>query len=197
MGFWSIFGLYPSLQGWDWPIYHLFYGATSRTIFALALGWIIYACHTGIGGPLNAILSFSLLLPLSILSYSVYLIHMIPVVFTYLLAPFPMQFTSKWRIFGHCTIQLAISYCFGVLCTMIAEMPALNIERILLNKSFYKTKNSSLKGYHLPHCKKKIALTQSNNNILTTAANCCELNQKNLVAADKNVMIERVNSCNK
>ncbi|KAI1727860.1 acyltransferase family domain-containing protein [Ditylenchus destructor] len=133
-GFWSIFGLYPSLQGWNWPLYHYVYGASSRTVFSLSLGWIIYACHTGIGAPLNVLLSWSPLLPLSILSYSVYLIHMIPVVFTYILAPFPMYFTTKWHILAHCVIQLAISYCFGILCTFVAELPALNIERILLSR---------------------------------------------------------------
>lgn len=101
----------------------------------MSLGWIIYACHTGIGGPLNTILSFSLLLPLSILSYSVYLIHMIPVVFTYLLAPFPMQFTSKWQIFGHCAVQLGISYCFGInLIICITKF------LLLCKNIYYKTK---------------------------------------------------------
>jgi len=89
-GLWTLYGLYPALQGWDWPVYHLIYGSVYRTVFSLSLGWVIYACHTNIGGPLNWLLSLPPLLPLSILSYSVYLIHMIPVVFTYILAPFPM-----------------------------------------------------------------------------------------------------------
>lgn len=49
-GFWALYGLYPALQGWDWPLYHLFYGATHRTVFSVALSWLIYACHTQIGG---------------------------------------------------------------------------------------------------------------------------------------------------
>uniref|UniRef100_A0A914N1Z9 Acyltransferase 3 domain-containing protein n=1 Tax=Meloidogyne incognita TaxID=6306 RepID=A0A914N1Z9_MELIC len=134
-GFWSIFGLYPALQGWNWPFYHLFYGAVSRTIFAISLGWIIYACHTGIGGPLNYVLSSSPLVPLSNLSYSAYLFHMIPVVFTYVVSPFPMHFDSKAEIFGHCCVQLVIAYAYGVLCNLLAELPALNIERIFLGTS--------------------------------------------------------------
>lgn len=137
-GFWALYGLYPSLQAWDWPIYHYFYGATHRTVFSLALSWLIYACHTGIGGYINTVLSHRWLLPLSTLSYSVYLFHMIPVVFTYLLAPFPMIFKWKLRMFAHCVIQLAISYFFGVICTMVAELPALNIERILLTRNVKK-----------------------------------------------------------
>ncbi|TMS34744.1 hypothetical protein L596_002274 [Steinernema carpocapsae] len=142
-GFWAIFGLYPSLQGWDWPIYHLFFGAAHRTVFSLSLAWLIYACHTGIGGIINRILSMKPLLPLSNLCYSVYLFHMIPVVFTYLLAPFPMWFGQKWRIGIHCLIQLCIAYFFGVICTFVAELPAQNIEAIFL---YTKKKSTPLKA---------------------------------------------------
>uniref|UniRef100_A0AC34RBQ3 Acyltransferase 3 domain-containing protein n=1 Tax=Panagrolaimus sp. JU765 TaxID=591449 RepID=A0AC34RBQ3_9BILA len=133
-GFWSFYGLYPSLMAWDWPVYHYVYGAWHRTVFSMALAWLIYACHTGIGGWVNTVLSHRFLLPLSTLSYSVYLFHMIPVVFTYLLAPFPMIFSTKWRMILHCFLQLCISYFFGIICTMVAELPALNIERILLTR---------------------------------------------------------------
>uniref|UniRef100_A0AC34EZC4 Acyltransferase 3 domain-containing protein n=1 Tax=Panagrolaimus sp. ES5 TaxID=591445 RepID=A0AC34EZC4_9BILA len=141
-GFWSLYGLYPCLQAWNWPIYHYFYGVTHRLVFSLALSWLIYACHTGIGGFINTVLSHRFLLPLSTLSYSVYLIHMIPVVFTYLLAPFPIIFGTKWRMIAHCGIQLTISYFFGIICTMVAELPALNIERIFLTRN---NKKASLK----------------------------------------------------
>ena len=78
---------------------------------------------------------------------------MIPVVFTYIVSPFPMLFESKLVILQYCLIQLAISYCYGksafgtvlmfalipicaaILCTLLAELPALNIERILLGRS--------------------------------------------------------------
>ncbi|VDL76363.1 unnamed protein product [Nippostrongylus brasiliensis] len=95
-GFWALFGLYPSLQGWDWPIYHLVYGSIHRDVFALSMAWLIYACHTGIGGVVNRILS--LYLP----------------------------------IFVHCFFQLLISYVFALICTLVAEYPAHNIEAILL-----------------------------------------------------------------
>uniref|UniRef100_A0AAF5Q6L7 Acyltransferase n=2 Tax=Wuchereria bancrofti TaxID=6293 RepID=A0AAF5Q6L7_WUCBA len=129
--FWAIFGLYPALQGWDWRIYHLFYGGFHRTIFALSMAWLIYACHTGSGGMINRILSMKLFIPLSSLCYSVYLVHMVLVVFTYLLVPFPIVYTTKWPIFGHCVVQLTLSYFFGIICALLAELPALNLERII------------------------------------------------------------------
>ncbi|WKX96420.1 hypothetical protein Q1695_012677 [Nippostrongylus brasiliensis] len=131
-GFWALFGLYPSLQGWDWPIYHLVYGSIHRDVFALSMAWLIYACHTGIGGVVNRILSLYVLAPLSNLCFSVYLIHMIPVVLTYLLVPFPIWYDSQLPIFVHCFFQLLISYVFALICTLVAEYPAHNIEAILL-----------------------------------------------------------------
>ncbi|CAI4232982.1 unnamed protein product [Auanema sp. JU1783] len=130
--FWGMYGLYPALQGWDWPIYHLIYGSIHRDVFAVGVSWIIYACHTDLGGWLNYLLSAKPLLPLSNLCYSAYLFHMIPVVLTYLLAPFPFWYSTKWSIVAHCVVQLAISYLFAMICTMTVEYPALNIERILL-----------------------------------------------------------------
>ncbi|KAK6734490.1 hypothetical protein RB195_017964 [Necator americanus] len=130
--FWALFGLYPSLQGWNWPIYHLIYGSIHRDVFALGIAWMIYACHTGVGGVVNSLLSANIILPLSNLCFSVYLFHMIPVVLTYLLVPFPIWFDSQLPIFVHCFAQLILSYVFAIICTLVAEYPAHNIEAILL-----------------------------------------------------------------
>lgn len=56
---------------------------------------------------------------------------MVMVVLTYLLEPFPMVFVTKWTIFAHCLAQLALSYFFGTMCALLAELPALNLERII------------------------------------------------------------------
>jgi peptidoglycan/LPS O-acetylase OafA/YrhL len=112
-GFWSIFGLYPATQGYNWPFYHLTYGAFHRTLFSIAFAWLVYACQTGRAQLMNTILGSRILLPLSSLSYSVYLVHLIAIAFTYLLEPFPMIYTSKWPIFGHCVVQLIVSYLMG------------------------------------------------------------------------------------
>lgn len=58
-------------QDLNWRIYYLFYGALHRTIFALAVAWLLYACHIGYGGFINKFLSWKLFLPLSALCYSV------------------------------------------------------------------------------------------------------------------------------
>uniref|UniRef100_A0A183D6F2 Lysophospholipid acyltransferase n=1 Tax=Gongylonema pulchrum TaxID=637853 RepID=A0A183D6F2_9BILA len=65
--------------GLNWRIYYLFYGALHRTIFALAIAWLVYACHTGYGGFVNAFLSCRLFLPASTLCYSVRTIFIVKV----------------------------------------------------------------------------------------------------------------------
>ncbi|KAI6217047.1 Acyltransferase 3 domain-containing protein [Aphelenchoides fujianensis] len=124
----------PHFKGWDWTGYHLFYGSFYRVVFALATSWVIYACHTGQAGVINWCLSMRVLLPLSSLSYSVYLIHFIPITFTYLLEDFPIVYTSQWPLFAHCVVQIIISYAMGARTALVAEIPAMNIERVLLTR---------------------------------------------------------------
>ncbi|KAF1765663.1 hypothetical protein GCK72_005616 [Caenorhabditis remanei] len=133
--FFGLYGLYPALQGWDsiaWRAYHLLYGALHRDVFSIGVAFLIYICHTGIGGPVNVFLSSNFFLPLANLSFSAYLFHMIPVVLTYMLVPFPIYFNTQIPLFIHCFVQLVITYFFAIICTMVSELPALNIERLLL-----------------------------------------------------------------
>ncbi|CAE1236827.1 unnamed protein product [Acanthosepion pharaonis] len=51
------------------------YTALARTVWALSVGWVIYACSTGYGGFVNTILSWKAFIPLSRLTYCAYLVH--------------------------------------------------------------------------------------------------------------------------
>lgn len=83
----------------------------------------------------------------------VYLVHMVLVVFTYLLVPFPIIYTTKWPIFGHCLVQLILSYLFGIICALLAELPALNLERIIFQHEHKKTTLQLPKDYGLQQSK--------------------------------------------
>ncbi|XP_014602889.1 PREDICTED: LOW QUALITY PROTEIN: nose resistant to fluoxetine protein 6-like [Polistes canadensis] len=52
-----------------------FYAALGRTIWAIGIAWLVIACSTNNGGILNRILSFKVWIPLSRLTYTVYLIN--------------------------------------------------------------------------------------------------------------------------
>lgn len=51
------------------------YLSIHRTAWAIALGWLVFACSTERGGPINRLLSWSAFGPLSNLSYLAYLVH--------------------------------------------------------------------------------------------------------------------------
>ncbi|XP_074593824.1 nose resistant to fluoxetine protein 6-like isoform X2 [Brevipalpus obovatus] len=51
------------------------YLSIHRTAWAIALGWLVFACSTDRGGPINRLLSWSAFGPLSNLSYLAYLVH--------------------------------------------------------------------------------------------------------------------------
>ena len=72
-----LFGVYDNYNGGPQlsRISNILYQSTSKIIWALALGYIIYACVTSNGGIFEKIFSLSFWTPLSRLSFSTYLIH--------------------------------------------------------------------------------------------------------------------------
>uniref|UniRef100_A0A0R3RKK6 Acyl_transf_3 domain-containing protein n=1 Tax=Elaeophora elaphi TaxID=1147741 RepID=A0A0R3RKK6_9BILA len=135
----SIYGLYPILINLNWKLYYLFYGAFHRTTFAIAIAWLIYACHNGYGSFVNAILSFKLFLPFSMLCYSVYLIHL-PLIFgSFLVINFPCSYDNKSRLFKIALINLVVAYLLGFQASALVEFPILSIERSI--RSYYQEKS--------------------------------------------------------
>ena len=72
-----VFGIYENMNGAPTlsRASNILYQSTSKIIWALALGYIIYACVTSNGGIFEKIFSLSFWTPLSRLSFSTYLIH--------------------------------------------------------------------------------------------------------------------------
>ncbi|KAJ9598095.1 hypothetical protein L9F63_026800, partial [Diploptera punctata] len=52
-----------------------FYFTLSRPLWCIGISWLIFACMTGNGGPVNRILSWEILQPLSRLTYCIYIIY--------------------------------------------------------------------------------------------------------------------------
>ncbi|KAH8033905.1 hypothetical protein HPB51_017355 [Rhipicephalus microplus] len=62
-------GRYPS------PLWSSAYAALHRVVWAACLGWVVYACAIGRGGILNTILSWKPLVPVSRISFTIYVVH--------------------------------------------------------------------------------------------------------------------------
>jgi len=72
-----VFGEYGSQSGF-YPmgkIARIFYGTFARPLWVVSVGFVIYACVTSYGGFVNQILTWSLWVPLSKLSFCAYLIN--------------------------------------------------------------------------------------------------------------------------
>ncbi|KAL0276270.1 UNVERIFIED_CONTAM: hypothetical protein PYX00_003876 [Menopon gallinae] len=105
------------------------YVALSHTAWSLAVSWIVVACVTGYGGPVNVILSSRLFAPFSRLSYCAYLIH--PLIMLSTLAHMDgathlQRDTMVIAIFGY----FFVSYLGSVILTILFEAPAVALLNI-------------------------------------------------------------------
>ncbi len=69
----------------------------SRSAWALALGWLVFACHHGYGGFVDRLLSWEAFGPLGRLAFNVYLLHypLLPLIFAQFTYPVVL---SHWTV---------------------------------------------------------------------------------------------------
>ena len=71
-----LFGVYFWNNGMETSaLLNAFYSSTHRTVWACGLAWLVYACISGQGGWINAFLSWKGFIPMSRLTFMVYLAH--------------------------------------------------------------------------------------------------------------------------
>lgn len=86
-----------------WPkANHVLYETTSRSVWSIALGYIIFSCVNGKGGFINDILSWPIWTPLARLSFSAYLIH------TFVLTVFITSQRSPYYLFDYNMVIITI-----------------------------------------------------------------------------------------
>ncbi|VDN06105.1 unnamed protein product [Thelazia callipaeda] len=134
IGFASLFGLYPALQGWDcWP-YYLFYGALHRTIWAFAIGWLIFVCFTGNAYYLNRILSSPIFAYFSGICYSTYLCHIFLIFGVFLKEDFPIEYHGIQTLLIFVVQQVILSSIIAHLTAFSIEHPFINMNKTLWSR---------------------------------------------------------------
>ncbi|XP_053380235.1 nose resistant to fluoxetine protein 6-like [Mercenaria mercenaria] len=109
------------------------YNATFRTAWGMCVAWVIFACASGYGGPVNKLLSWRAIIPLSRLTYCAYLVHPL-VLYTYY---YSRRTLMRWYdleliylFLGH----LCVSYAAAFVISLAFESPMMGLEKVLLGR---------------------------------------------------------------
>lgn len=73
--FWVVFSLYDYIHENEVLLYTSLYLSLHKSIWSLALSWIVWSCHNGYGGPVNTFLSIPIWRPTARLSFAMYLVQ--------------------------------------------------------------------------------------------------------------------------
>ena len=110
-----------------------FYVSLSRTVWSISLAWVVIACASGYGGPINFVLSWKLWAPLGRLTFAAYLIHPIISIGYQMSFMTPIHFTDLTLIYMF-VANLVFSYLFGYLVSMVVEAPMMGLEKLVLGR---------------------------------------------------------------
>ncbi|XP_070533920.1 nose resistant to fluoxetine protein 6-like [Ptychodera flava] len=129
-----VYGVYPSLIG-DRPEQWVavLYKSTTSFAFVTAVAWVIFACETGNGGPVNTLLSWSAWTPLSRLTYGAYLVHPIVLFAYYWGRKTPVHYTDMNMIY-YFVASLILSYACAFVLSLAIEAPMIGLEKIIFRR---------------------------------------------------------------
>ncbi|XP_052083555.1 nose resistant to fluoxetine protein 6-like [Mytilus californianus] len=109
------------------------YESLGRPLWASCVAWVLFACHNGNGGVVNKILSWRGLVPLSRLSYAVYLIHPI-VMMTYFFSRRTLFYINDFKVvylyIGHTVVTFMVAF----VASIAFEGPFLALEKIMTGR---------------------------------------------------------------
>ncbi|XP_059481439.1 O-acyltransferase like protein-like [Neocloeon triangulifer] len=110
-----------------------FYSSTHRILWSCSLSWLIFACHKGFGGPINKFLSLKVWVPLSRLTYCVFLTHLSYMTMLAAAHKAESQFTFYDVILGYYG-DIALVWLPALLLHLTVEAPMSGLVKILANK---------------------------------------------------------------
>lgn len=109
------------------------YDSLKRLTWCLAIGWIILACHFSYAGIVKRFLSLPFWLPISKLSFCIYLIH-VPIQLIFLSSIRAPQHFSNFRAIYKFFGDFGVSFFVALVWALMFEYPTLNIISLLTSK---------------------------------------------------------------
>ncbi|XP_033222904.1 nose resistant to fluoxetine protein 6-like isoform X2 [Belonocnema kinseyi] len=112
----------------------------SRPLWATSIAWIVLACIRGHGGPINTFLSLPIFIPISRVSYSVYLVH-VTIMQIKVFATRTPHYFSGFQLFNNFLDNLVLAIVIAFFWSLLFEVPILTLEKII-----FRRKNSNEKS---------------------------------------------------
>ncbi|XP_071445528.1 nose resistant to fluoxetine protein 6-like [Hetaerina americana] len=110
-----------------------FFGAFHRFAWAIAVGWLIFACSNGYGGFINQLLSAKFFKPLSRLSYCIFLTHVAVLLFGASRSRTAI-FVDEYVLFHDYAGDIFITLIASVILHICFEAPFLILVKLLFGK---------------------------------------------------------------
>ncbi|XP_028392819.1 nose resistant to fluoxetine protein 6-like isoform X2 [Dendronephthya gigantea] len=120
----------PGAEEWN-DAENVLFGTFQRFLWGLVLAWVTYACHYGAGGVVQRFLSARFWIPLSRLTYNVYLIHII--ILTLMI--YGAQGNIHYDLYTGTYYFLAcvvLSYGAAYILSVVIEFPCANLEELII-----------------------------------------------------------------
>ena len=126
------------------------YGTFHRLAWAIAVGWVIFACVSGYGGPVDRFLSWKAFIPLGRITYCVYLIHfsLLTMYIGRLRAPLYYTVFDATLLFFAITVT---TFLIGFVVSVTIEASFLNLEKLLFSFSRKSSEKPAKSNQAAPH----------------------------------------------
>ncbi|OXU19243.1 hypothetical protein TSAR_012344 [Trichomalopsis sarcophagae] len=115
------------------PVWEIIFAAIARPIWASGVCWIIYASSYDFARPIVSFLSWKYFLPLSRMSYCVYLLHTVFPLWEVSVSRTPRYF-HEYYIFHSYLSNLMISIVISFFYSVMFEVPIRVLEEIIFSK---------------------------------------------------------------
>lgn len=108
----------------------VFYAFTDRILWSICVAWFVFACSTGRGGFVNRFLSWNGFVPLSRLSFGVYLIHSPFFILMYNIAR-ERIFFSHFTLVSQCFAVMVWSYILSYFLFIACDAPTGHLDKLV------------------------------------------------------------------